>query len=280
MPAKSYSVIVTPSDGRKTYHLRLSLGTLYMIGAALFVTGIAVVFLLVTYGELMWKVRNWTELQIRLSELTEKQAEYDALREEVEGLREMDRKIRKLVGLPEPVLTGSASATRSPGAPVDTRPPGMPDVELEEAAMPGGADAARIEKILAPRLGRLRWPVKGFVSSSFGDVREGEGIHSGIDIAAARNTLIETPLSGTVISAGWDRKYGNVAVIDHGGGLVTVYCHNAKLVVATGDKVKRGDTISFLGSTGLSSAPHLHFEIRQDGFAVDPLLLLAPREEP
>lgn len=279
MPSKNYSVIVTPSDGRKTYHLRVSLRSLVILGTAILLLGAGIVFLAATYGNLMWKVRNWTELRVRLAELTEKQVGYEALEEEVEALREMDRRIRELVGLPEARVPSFVEEGDAPGAPVDVRPPGTPDVVLAEAIMPGEAEMAEIEKALASRIGKIRWPVDGFVSSHFGEEREKGAIHSGIDIAAARNTLIESPLSGTVASAGWDRYYGSVVVIDHGNALTTVYCHNAKLVVQTGDKVKRGDTISFLGNTGLSSAPHLHFEIRYKEYAVDPLLMLMPREE-
>lgn len=279
MPAKNYSIIVTPSDGRKTYHLNISLRSLSLLGVAVLLLGAGSVFLAATYGDLMWKVRNWTELRVKLAELTEKQAGYEELEREVVELREMDRRIRELVGLPEappPAADESGGAARRA---VDVRPPGTPDVILAEAVMPDGAKLAEIEKALAPKIGKVAWPVDGFVSSSFGEEREGGAVHSGIDIAAARNTLIETPLSGTVLSAGWDRYYGNVAIIDHGDGLTSVYCHNAKLVVKTGDRVKRGDTIAFLGSTGLSSAPHLHFEIRYDGYAVDPLIMLVPKEE-
>jgi murein DD-endopeptidase MepM/ murein hydrolase activator NlpD len=227
----------------------------------------------------MWKIRNWTELRLRVAELTEKQANYEALEYEVEQLREFDQKLRKLVGLPESQVHSLKDENDAQAAGLDMKPAGVVDIVLEDAIMPGEEKLADIEKALASRLGKLRWPVDGFVSSHYGEERDRGAIHSGIDIAAARNTLIETPLSGTVRSAGWDSQYGNVAIIDHDGGLTTVYCHNEKLVVQTGEKVKRGAPISFLGSTGLSSAPHLHFEIRYEGFAVDPLLMLAQKEE-
>ncbi len=279
MPAQNYTVIVTPSDGRKTYHLKVSLRSLYVAAAAILLVGIGVVFMAMTFGDLMWKIRNWTELRLRVAELTEKQANYEALEEEVEQLREFDRKLRVLVGLPESQVRSLKDEGDGQGAGIDTKPAGAVDIVLEEAIMPGGEKLAEIEKALAPRIRKIRWPVDGFVSSHYGEERERGAIHSGIDIAAARNTLIETPLSGTVRSAGWDSQYGYVVIVDHDGGLATVYCHNEKLVVQAGEKVKRGAPVSFLGSTGRSSAPHLHFEIRYKGYAVDPLLMLAPKEE-
>ena len=114
--------------------------------------------------------------------------------------------------------------------------------------------------------------------TDLGEERAAGGMHSGIDIAAPRNTVIETPLAGTVTEAGWHPVYGFMAVLDHGRGLSTVYGHNSRLVVRVGDRVKKGDAVAFLGNTGESSAPHLHFEVRKDGFAVDPLYLLKPKE--
>ena len=71
--------------------------------------------------------------------------------------------------------------------------------------------------------------------------------------------------SGTVIKAGWNNSYGNVIMIDHGGGIVTLYAHNSKLLVTTGDVIARGQVIALVGSTGNSTGPHIHFEVRVNG---------------
>ena len=118
----------------------------------------------------------------------------------------------------------------------------------------------------------LIWPVDGPVTSGFG-MRWGR-MHEGIDIAVPTGTSVLASASGTVIHSGWLGGYGNLVVIDHGNGLATAYAHNSVPVVAAGQSVAQGETIALSGSTGHSSGPHVHFEVRVNGVAVDPLLYL------
>jgi murein DD-endopeptidase MepM/ murein hydrolase activator NlpD len=116
------------------------------------------------------------------------------------------------------------------------------------------------------------WPVNGAVVSGFG-MRWGR-LHEGIDIAAPTGAPIWAAAAGTVIHAGWLGGYGNLVVVDHGNGLATAYAHASVILVALGQEVAQGETLSLVGSTGDSSGPHLHFEVRVNGIAVDPLLYL------
>ncbi|HSG14042.1 MAG TPA: peptidoglycan DD-metalloendopeptidase family protein [Gaiellaceae bacterium] len=116
------------------------------------------------------------------------------------------------------------------------------------------------------------WPVNGPVVSGFG-MRWGR-MHEGIDITAASGTPIWAAAAGTVIHAGWLGGYGNLVVVDHGGGLATAYAHASSILVGVGQSVVQGQTIALVGSTGNSSGPHLHFEVRVNGSAVDPLAYL------
>jgi murein DD-endopeptidase MepM/ murein hydrolase activator NlpD len=116
------------------------------------------------------------------------------------------------------------------------------------------------------------WPVNGTVVSGFG-MRWGR-MHEGIDISAGMGTPIWAAAAGTVIHAGWLGGYGNLVVIDHGDGLATAYAHASAILVVVGQQVAQGETVSLVGSTGNSSGPHLHFEVRVNGSAVDPLLYL------
>jgi murein DD-endopeptidase MepM/ murein hydrolase activator NlpD len=149
-----------------------------------------------------------------------------------------------------------------------------------------GADAPATEEALvlpplrsgvsAPAAGdgaaTMAWPlpVKGFITRSQ-ERTDRQGEHPGLDIAVPAETQIRAAAAGTVIEAAEDETYGNFVRIDHGSGIETVYGHASRVLVRKGDQIARGQLIALAGSTGRSSAPHLHFEVRKDGRAVDPL---------
>jgi murein DD-endopeptidase MepM/ murein hydrolase activator NlpD len=124
----------------------------------------------------------------------------------------------------------------------------------------------------APSAAGFIWPVNGAVVSGYG-MRWGR-LHEGIDITASTGTPILAAAAGTVIYAGWLGGYGNLVVVDHGNGLATAYAHASATLASVGQSVAQGETIALVGSTGNSSGPHLHFEVRVNGVAVDPLLYL------
>jgi murein DD-endopeptidase MepM/ murein hydrolase activator NlpD len=121
----------------------------------------------------------------------------------------------------------------------------------------------------SPSAAGFVWPVLGPVTSPFG-WRWGR-MHEGIDIAAGAGTPIRAAAAGTVIYAGWLGGYGNLTVIDHGGGVATAYGHQSGLAAGSGAYVAQGQVIGYVGSTGHSTGPHLHFEVRVDGVPQDPL---------
>lgn len=119
------------------------------------------------------------------------------------------------------------------------------------------------------------WPVTGFVSSNFGQRNSpfgrGGQFHKGLDISNRIGTPIVAPAEGTVIMAGADGAYGNSVEIDHGGGIVTKYAHMQRPSVKKGQWVKRGETIGYVGMTGRTTGPHLHYEVRLNGLPVNPM---------
>ncbi len=122
----------------------------------------------------------------------------------------------------------------------------------------------------------LVWPVSGAVTSGFG--ARGESFHDGIDISVPEGTPVHAVESGEVIYSDQLRGYGNMVIIRHAGGVVSVYAHNRQNRVREGRTVAQGDTIAEVGSTGRATAPHLHFEVRRDNVAEDPLLYLRRTE--
>ena len=115
----------------------------------------------------------------------------------------------------------------------------------------------------------LAWPVRGVLISGFGD-RDRER-HDGVDLAAPEGTPVLAADGGQVLFAGEQRGYGNLIVIGHGRGLVTVYAHNSANLVAQGDRVERGQPVARIGRTGNATGPHLHFEVRAGARPLDPL---------
>ncbi|MBE8949294.1 MAG: peptidoglycan DD-metalloendopeptidase family protein [Quinella sp. 3Q1] len=122
--------------------------------------------------------------------------------------------------------------------------------------------------------GGMIWPVSGPITSEFGwrthPIFGSARFHSGLDIGADYGVPICAAASGVVIESGWIGGYGNTIMIDHGGGIVTLYGHNESLAVGVGQTVNQGDIIAYCGSTGNSTGPHCHFEVRLGGEPVSP----------
>jgi murein DD-endopeptidase MepM/ murein hydrolase activator NlpD len=119
------------------------------------------------------------------------------------------------------------------------------------------------------------WPVKGWVTSGFGPrvspFTEKPAWHDGLDIGAAANAPVQAPAQGRVTAVGFDPKLGILVRLDHGFGIETLYGHLAKALVKEGQRVKRGEAIALVGSTGLATGPHLHYMVKVHGQALDPV---------
>jgi murein DD-endopeptidase MepM/ murein hydrolase activator NlpD len=123
------------------------------------------------------------------------------------------------------------------------------------------------------------WPVTGWLSSSYGNRRDpftgSRDFHPGLDISAVAGERVLAPANGTVITSARNGNYGNFIEIEHGFGITTRYGHLSRFAVAAGQHVRRGDVIGYVGSTGRSTSPHLHYEIWMSGRLTNPMKLLA-----
>ena len=226
--------------------------------------------------------------QEQLLELSKKATN---LQDEVEQLGQIEKELRQLSGVPGDD-TGDANRNAGDGT---HNGQGGPYKQLDLKDVSNALD--NVEKRVAQRkasLTRLReilneqhrqiqqqesvnastpsiWPSTGDVSSPFGMRWGGSDFHPGIDIADDYGTPIVATADGIVTVAGWNSGgYGNMVDIDHGNGFMTRYGHAQQVVVSAGDHVKRGQVIAYMGSTGFSTGPHVHYEVRVNGQVVNP----------
>jgi len=153
---------------------------------------------------------------------------------------------------------------------------------LESEANAIGAEIRKLQAAQATRTGGVSgtisvWPLPGFyeISDPFGwrihPITHKRSMHTGTDIVAPSGTEIHAAGAGVVIMAGWNTAYGNMTIIDHGKGISTLYGHQSRLNVSEGQVVQANQVIGYVGSTGWSTGPHLHFEVREGGNPTDPL---------
>ncbi|MCB0828272.1 MAG: peptidoglycan DD-metalloendopeptidase family protein [Solirubrobacterales bacterium] len=145
----------------------------------------------------------------------------------------------------------------------------------QEIAAASGLNTLPAGPLTSPSAAGLIWPVSGVLTSGFGPRSSPGGVgstyHEGIDISVPEGTPIRAAASGTVILASAYGGYGNYTCVDHGSGLSTCYGHQSAFAVTSGQKVDQGQVIGYSGNTGASTGPHLHFEVRVNGVAQDPM---------
>jgi len=248
---------------------------------ALGLTAAAAAFLLVAAVAFAWAFfatsRQDRLYRLAMAENSRLRASTAALHQKLDGvskqLSDFDARTRRLA------IVAGLSETVRPGV-------GGP------AAVPGtGADLAGQSSLLAARLSLLEtqfshrrekiaetptvWPVHGVVNSGFGvraDPFTGEpAIHEGLDISTPRGEPVLATADGVVLRSGWAGEYGKAIAIAHGDRYETLFGHLDQTLVAEGQRVHRGDRVGLVGSTGRSTAPHLHYEIHVDGRVVNPL---------
>lgn len=229
---------------RQVRLLRLAL----YVGGALFTVGT------VSWVYLAAQAARVPFLTNRVASLTKEVKQLDTLQAR---LAEMDRRflqVQTMMGASGPV---------SARDPVVASPP--PPVKVDTAT---------------PTLPSL-WPleVEGYVTRGSADSSDYSGPHPGLDVAVPIGTPIRAAGGGTVVEVGDDAKYGKFVRLEHRDGYETLYAHASQILVKQGEKIPSGRAIALSGNTGQSTAPHLHFEVRQGGAAVDPMLLITKKKE-
>jgi len=253
------------------HHVVYAVFLLALVGLLTIVGAVA------SYGRMAWKV-----------------AHYNSLREEVDSLRTRYRELQKVTNqkneqLATLELFASEVSVRyglnSPESRGEDSEELMPNYHetmaeynfLKAATFSRGFNQyARIwQTNTRPSL----WPLLGRIMSPYGqrqDPFSGEGAtHTGVDISAPIGTPVKATADGVVIHAEWSGAYGRMVVVDHGNGLQTRYAHLSEMLVVPGEEVRRGDVVGASGSSGRTTGPHLHYEVRLDGTPVNPYPYLA-----
>ena len=193
-------------------------------------------------------------------------------------LKGLGREAVKSGGSPDGAISGSSadagngsSSRKSDGGQTQTPSPAEGKVRKEG---PSGATHGPVDAEGPPSL-----PVEGVVSSRYGmrkhPIYATDRFHRGVDLAAPAGTEIRPVRKGKVIFSGQRAGYGNMVIVDHGNGLISKYAHNKENLVKKGDEVDENSVIATVGSTGLSTGPHVHFEVRYHGESLDPLKSMA-----
>ena len=250
-----------------------------VVGLALF--GSASLFGMVSsYLRMSWKVANYNALRDQVDTLRTKYQtllkENDQKQEQLASLQIMASEVSMALGLNRSLAGPDDIAEEGPLV------PGYKE-SIEEYNFLKSASISRLhheyarawQRNIVPDL----WPVNGRILSGFGgrtDPFSGEGeahneFHSGVDISAAMGTSVHAAADGVVeYAANVGDGYGKMVVIDHGNGLQTRYAHLSRFEVIPGQEIRRGDVLGFSGNTGRVTSPHLHFEVRRGGIAVNP----------
>ncbi|HTZ18121.1 MAG TPA: M23 family metallopeptidase [Dissulfurispiraceae bacterium] len=259
------SIMMVPHDSKRTLNIKVpSIGIvisviLWLVGSV-YIISIAIDAL--EYQRMKKAVNYYT-------------AQFTELKSTISMLRGAETQFKKLLA-----LGGKKEILEN----VDTNAPasdtGSLDMDaLKEQIKKTAESVSSIREYLAEQkdlyISTPRgWPVVGTITSPFGERESplGGGIqfHTGIDISVPTGTPVKATAEGVISFAGWNAGSGNLVVVEHGSGFSTFYAHNSSIEAKVGQRIKRGDIIAHSGSTGNSTGPHVHYEVWQDGKAVNP----------
>lgn len=290
---REYTLMIVPHQGESVVRLRIPIIAVKVSVAVVCALVVAATGFMINYqhtlntanaekSELM-RLRQETGYQYaQLEQLAKKTA---ALQDDISRLNVLDAEIRRMVDSEgEPVSRSGAGRSRYNGQGGAEAKPNVAQLnslvdDLQTVAKAREQSLADLKRKVVAHNAKLAvtpsiWPTNGDVTSRFGWRNSpfgwGSDWHPGIDIANSHGTAIVATADGEVVMSGWFGGYGKCVQVDHGNGIVTLYGHNSQLVADVGQTVKKGEIIAYMGSTGVSTGSHLHYEVRVNGTAVNP----------
>jgi len=276
---QNYFILVLAHSLRgKLRRIRVPLKVVYLVMALALLGCISIFGFISSYARMAWKVAN-----------------YNALRNEVEALRTRYQRLQKVTNQTNQQMASLEMFANevSIAYGIKQKLEGPAGISGEGRLLPTFSDSVAAYRVLRSYHGVENnfvrrwhtnvqpsiWPVEGRLMGGFGertDPFSGEGaMHTGVDISAPTGTSVCATADGIVTLAAWSSGYGQLVIVDHGGGFETYYAHLSRFTVVEGQEVRRGDQIGAVGSTGRVTAPHLHYEVRIGGAPVNPHTYLA-----
>ena len=292
MARSFYTFIIVPNASSRLHKLRLTMRVLYILAAIGAISFLVTLGLGFSYARMAFTVADYNKLQaenvdlkvqkknleVSTVRLGTKLTALENLSEKLTSLIQNDSLNKRYPKLIVPAVGGSK--VDYPTADLIGNSNLKSDVELLKDRTSGLENQMRLlESVAEKRASIIRytpniWPVKGNISSHYGsrpDPFNGDAeMHLGLDISALYGSLVHAPADGFVVFAQRKSAYGNLVVLDHGNGLTTRHGHLSRFNVHVGQVVHKGDVIAFVGTTGRSTAPHLHYEVRLNDRAVNP----------
>lgn len=255
---KGFSLIVAPhgTGTTVTFDLPANIGTVILVLVAVFFVGIG--FVGVTYTKLALLALQASKLRAENELLRAENEKIEEIQAEIARIESLKRQIERWAGLAGDRISERNAEEAS--VPVTNYWPRRYTYSIMKPFYEG----------LAPVAKGLLLPADGWISRGFTVETRGEAGHPGIDIVVPKGTPVRCALDGVVASAGWDEVYGNLVVVEHADSIQTAYGHNDRILVKEGDNVTKGQIIAVVGSTGKSTAPHVHFSILKNSRPVDP----------
>jgi murein DD-endopeptidase MepM/ murein hydrolase activator NlpD len=286
-----YTFIVVPNASSRLHKLKLPVRALYILAGVGILSFFVAVGLGFSYAKMAFKAADYDKLQAENINLKIQKKNLEVatqkLGDKINNLENISQKIQKLIENDNLTNRGKVNVPAVGGSKVD-----YPTAELL-----GGSSGqlgidflkgqtaqvedrlSELQDVVQQHVSKIRatpniWPVKGAITSHYGNRADpfngDEELHLGLDISALYGAVVHAPADGKVIYAQRMAAYGNLLIIDHGNGLTTRYGHLSFFVAKVGQKVKRGDPIAYVGTTGRTTAPHLHYEVRMNDRPKDP----------
>jgi murein DD-endopeptidase MepM/ murein hydrolase activator NlpD len=284
MKPRFYTLYLATSDARSVRKVRVPFYAIHVLAVLAVVGAVTLTAAFASYTRMLLKVANYNSLRSEESHLQQQyvqlQAQAKDTREQLSSLQSLATDVAMTYGIlrwrntPFRVASQPKPETRGFERSVNQFHFLMQNASLVSMVDEDGLRLLPGSLPMNSRLVPSLWPVIGPITGSFGErqdpfTREG-AFHPGVDIGAAYGTPVHATADGVVVYAGWEEGYGRLVVIDHGFGISTCYAHLSAFNTQVGTRVDRGDVIGYVGDSGRSTGPHLHYEVRINNTPINP----------